>query len=537
MKSINRTPLPVLITGILWLLCGCTNDSCLSEGLSGAPVAFSIRLTGSPAYSSNSTADGTPSTRKGELLLSEWVKVNTFSVTRSGQESDPDSPQFAAMELFEDKVSDSPQTRATMQTGIYFRLIVFKKSGNDYIFQSVADYASDGSSAPVLKQGSVKVLLGQTVRFVAYSFNKVNAMGSLPSSYTWNSTSIPIPDLTNDFLTYDSGDVTPTSESMSLGVSFIHRLCRLTVQISATGFSSNTFSNCTGVYVKQGGSSSSWTVGGSTVSANTSNTAMFNIPDNSTDTSVRLVPFASARPITVHISTLTVGGKTVNNADVTSSQSVQLQGGKSYTMTVQFKDGGSEIIVAPEDITLSHPESPCTDQDKIDLSQLRWAPGNLRQTNDDGTGAVIFAGPTDYGHYYTGFSTYTGNTTYDGVDPCTKVPATFGTGWRLPTHLELPKLARCTDTQVVTRSEVNGMWFMNNTIGLFLPAAGDRPNDVGSGTTGIKYVGERGEYRCDNLSGPNFTCRVLIFYEGVSKTGYTYRECGFSVRCVKKVAG
>ncbi len=112
--------------------------------------------------------------------------------------------------------------------------------------------------------------------------------------------------------------MTPTGGSLALGVSFTHKLCRLTVKIGVTGFDSNTFSNCTGVYVKEGGSSSSWTVGSDAVSANSNNSATFSISDNNSTTSVRLVPFASERPITVHFGTLTVGGIAANNTDITS---------------------------------------------------------------------------------------------------------------------------------------------------------------------------------------------------------------------------
>ena len=70
---------------------------------SGTPVAFSIRLQDTPGY--NAPEGNAPSTRSGEKLIAEWVKVNSFSVTRSGQERDEDFPRLAAMELFEDTVS------------------------------------------------------------------------------------------------------------------------------------------------------------------------------------------------------------------------------------------------------------------------------------------------------------------------------------------------------------------------------------------------------------------------------------------------
>ena len=64
--------------------------------------------------------------------------------------------------------------------------------------------------------------------------------------------------------------------------------------------------------------------------------------------------------------------------------------------------------------------------------------------------------------------------------------AYYGTSWRTPTKNELEKLVRCTD-----RVYNGGMWFMNNRLGLFLKAAGMRPETgpglegTGSGTSGV----------------------------------------------------
>ncbi|MCE8581736.1 hypothetical protein K0E74_21715, partial [Bacteroides fragilis] len=109
-----------------------------------------------------------------------------------------------------------------------------------------------------------------------------------------------------DFMTFDSGDITNVN-SLShnlLPVSFGQKLCKLTITISPTGFPSNTISNCTGVYVKQGGNSTSWKIGPSTnvVAANTNNTAAFS-PNTTLSTTIRMVPFAGARTITVHFNT------------------------------------------------------------------------------------------------------------------------------------------------------------------------------------------------------------------------------------------
>ena len=415
-----------------------------------------------------------------------------------------------------------------MPAGYCFRVLAFQKSGNDYLFQSVADYASDGSSTPVLQRGEMLLSVGQTYRFVAYSFNNDTALGALPTSCDWNSTSVPIPDLNNDFLTYDSGDKLVPDDAFTLPVSFTQRLCRLTVKISVTGFPSNTFSNCTGVYVKEGGSSSSWTVGSDAVSANTNNSATFSISDNST-ASVRLVPFASARPITVHFGTLTVGGIAANNTDITSSQSVQLQPGRSYTMTVQLKNGIG-IQVPEGDINLTG--NGCTAQDKTDLSILRWAEGNLKST--DNSKPYVWTTSTDYGYYYTWMSTYTGNTSTNNTDPCSKLDAaTYGSGWRTPSKNEFEKLSRCTDKQLVSNNDTNGMWFMNKTKGLFLPAAGSRHYTNGSGTLPTDYLDTFGYYWSSDVSSGSFSY-YLLFNSG---NAYIYdysKALGISVRCVKR---
>ena len=74
------------------------------------------------------------------------------------------------------------------------------------------------------------------------------------------------------------------SLNYNLPVTFKQKLCKLTISISVTGFTSNTISGCTGVYVKQGGNSTSWVIGSSAVAANTSNTASFNPNTNQTTT-------------------------------------------------------------------------------------------------------------------------------------------------------------------------------------------------------------------------------------------------------------
>ena len=499
----------------------------------GTPATFSIRLG---EISGNNTGENEiPVTRSGEPLLSEWVKVNTFSVTRAAE--DTEGPKLAAMELFEDAVSDTasntaadasdtPRTRGVMPAGYTFRVIAFWKNGNQYEYQSVADYTSNGSATPELVRGEMTLSVGQTYRFVAYSFNNNVDMGVPPSDYAWNGTSIAIPDLTNDFMTYDSGDKTVSGEAFTLSVSFKQQLCKLTVKISVTGFSSNTFSNCAGVYVKQGGTSSSWTVGATGIAANTNNTSIFSIPNNSTAT-VRLVPFDAARSITVHFGTLTVGDRAANNTELTSSQSVKLLPGKSYTMTVQFEKKPGINVPAGEISGWN-----CQNADKTLLSKLVWAEGNLRQQNDNGSGPTIMAGPTDWGHYYTWNSVWTGNISQRGEDPCKGLDAgKYGSGWRTPYKEEMEALSRCTNSTLTN----DGMWFMNSSKGLFLPAAGDRDSfDEGSGTTPTGHPGTNGYYWSSGPNGSNYGYG-LGFFSGAAGVSSYNRTSGFPVRCVKEL--
>ena len=232
----------------------------------------------------------TPATTGGRTLVDEWVPVKESPASRAIPAAVPyEGPSVVRMTLREE-----PQvtTRAaTLGNGIYFRLIAFRKVGSNYVFQSTADFTTNGASAPTLRQGKLLTRTG-TVRVIGYSFNSTTAMGTIPSAYAYNGTSVTIPNMSNDFMVYDSGDIANVSTiNHNLSVSFTQKLCKLTVKLSLSQFGSNTFTNCTGVYVFQGGNASAWTIGPSTnsVSANTGNTPTFNIGDNSTAT-VRLVP-------------------------------------------------------------------------------------------------------------------------------------------------------------------------------------------------------------------------------------------------------
>lgn len=515
----------------LWLfLClsvaGCAEDDGMphlspdSEDTTDELIPIDVCLTGDNNYHSSSFNNA--STRNHPPLIAEWVGVKTFSPTRTGEQPNYEDPRIASMELTEDTLPHV-NTRATVPAGVYFRLIVFWKSGNSYVFQSAADYTSNGTGTPVLKQGKLLTRSG-TIRVVGYSFNTATAadLGTMPSTYAYNSSTVSIPNMSKDFMTFDSGDITNVNSlNHNLPVSFSQKLCKLTITISPTGYPSNTISNCTGVYVKQGGNSTSWTIGPSTnmVAANTNNTTAFN-PNTTLSTTIRMVPFAGARTITVHFNTLTVGGRIVNNnTEITSTQSVQLKEGRSYTLKIQFKKGPG-INVLESDINLTG--NGCTAQDKKDLAKLIWADGNLKSTGASNN--YVWGTNTEYGYYYQWHKDYGGN----NIDPCTRLnPTTYGSGWRLPTKNEWIKFARCCNVNSkVTIGGANGVWFLNSTKGVFMQLAGWR--DSGAGTSATTWPGTFGDYLCETAGwvldiDPGF----IRVRDGASTSA------GNSVRCVK----
>ena len=465
----------------------------------------------------------TPATTRGRTLVDEWVPVKESLASRAIPAAVPyEGPSVVRMTLREE-----PQvtTRAaTLGNGIYFRLIAFRKVGSNYVFQSAADFTTNGASAPTLRQGKLLTRAG-TVRVIGYSFNSTTAMGTIPSSYAYNGTSVTIPNMSNDFMVYDSGDMANVSTiNHNLSVSFTQKLCKLTVKLSLSQFGSNTFTNCTGVYVSQGGNASAWTIGPSTnnVSANTRNTPTFNIGNNSTAT-VRLVPFSGSRAITVHIGTLTLSNYfNANNRNITSSQNVQLLPGRSYAITLKFELG---IQLAASDINLT--QNGCTASDKNNLAKLRWATGNLKSTGS--TNYVWAPSQTETGYYYTWYSTYTGNTSTNNTDPCSKLNiAYYGTGWRTPSENDYISLSRCTD-RVHTN---NGMWFMNKSIGVFLLAAGTIGSGGGSATNPNPNPSKTGQYWTTKKDGTNNGISFAFNPSSIFMFS-DYKATGMPVRCVK----
>ena len=547
MKKENNRNLSIAFTvAAAGMICGCcilggcdrSEQESLAPG-SGTPAAFSIRLEGIPEY--NAPRTGTRSGGSGGPLIAEWVKVNSFDVTRPVEADEEEAmpanarPRIALMELREDTVSVRPGTRSAMDTGIYFRVMAFRKTSTGYVFQSAADYTSNGSTEPTLTRGSMYLPIGGTYKFAAYSFNNATALTeALPTTAAdcvWNTTAIPIPDMKNDFITFVSQDIRATEEALVLSVRFTHRLCRLTVKIESRGYLVNTFSNCTGVYIEQGGASSSWKIGAAEVSAEPGNSPPFDIPDNSTATYTHLVPFAAARPITVHFETLQLSGITnANMTDIISSTPIKLEVGKSYTITARFMKRPGIRVPA----NLNNLGTTCTQQDKDDLSLLTWADGNLMSTDDS---KPYDWAPTqvDFGYYYPWNSTFVseGSQVINGIDPCSKLNAAiYGSDWRTPSINEFIKLSRCTDLARVVINGEPGMFFMNNPDGLFLPFAG---YVIGSGTTPQKFQSQYGFYwssdALDDESG-----RDMIISSGSASTSRTneyFKTCGFSIRCVK----
>ena len=183
------------------------------------------------------------------------------------------------------------------------------------------------------------------------------------------------------------------------------------------------------------------------------------------------------------------------------------------------------IKVPASDINLGG--SDCSASVKEYLSKLRWAEGNLKSTaaNDLEWVSPDATGTDAYGYYYTYLSTYTGDTSENGTDPCTKLASKYGTGWRTPSEATLQKLAYCTDRQIVIHNGTSGVWFLNKTKGLFLPAAGNRNYTEGSGTTATRNAGTNGYYWSRDANDSNNGYN-LGFSSGNASTSNSHRTNG-----------
>ncbi len=437
----------VMTASSLWLS-GCTQEEKYpffpEKGYdSGTVIPIKISMAENGEYDSY-TPENDMAPRYNAPLIAEWAGVQTLSRTRTKESPEYNGPRIASMELTENTPSTLTTRANTLSTGVYFRLIVFRKSGNNYVFQSAADYTSNGASSPVLKKGKLLTRSG-TIRVIGYSFNTTAALGDIPASYTYNTT----------------------------------------------------------------------------------NTASFN-PNTNQTTTIRMVPFASSRTITVHFNKLTVGNLIANNADnidIASTQSVQLKEGMSYTMKIQFKRSPG-INVPAGSINLSNPKKACTNDDKQKLSKLVFADGNLKSTGASNN--YVWATNKEYGYYYQWKKDYNGN----NIDPCARLnPTTYGSGWRLPTRNELERLGRCNNVKKVSNG-VNGLWFLNATTGIFLPLGGWRNNN--SGTTAEDWPGTYGQYFTDESINTNDCYRLDISPgEGKTDVNSTPKKMAYTTRCVK----
>lgn len=496
------------------LLSGCDHEnieytfSGSSDNPIGEQVAINISLQDFSEY--NTTDKITAATRSDKPLISEYVKLKTFSLTRSPEEVE-NSKMIGLMELFADTVPPSPQTRSIMVYGNLFRLIMFRKVGTNYVFQTAADYTSNGTSTPVLNQGTMVAPLGSTYRIVGYSFNNNSPLGTLPDDYQWNSTSISIPDLSNDFLTFDSGDITISTSTYSLPVIFSHKLCKLTVTASLIGVTSSALNNYTGAYIKEGGKKSSWKIGSNDIAPNTEDGTPIASPPKSSSITFRLVPYSSTRPISVKFKSLIVGGFAIPESEIISQSSVQLVPGNSYTMKVRIRLPVREIHVPSSEIDQG--ATVCSASDKARLSKLIWAGSNLVST-DNNTQIHFGLDQTSQGCYYGGIYS-------SAEDPCTKLDKSlYGNGWRCPTYDELRSLSVC-GMRVTMGS---GMWFMNYPKGVFLHCSGSSMTP-GSASPNHGY-GSNGNYR-------SFGSPFSLQFKYTSVEMETSSYPAVSVRCVK----
>ena len=79
------------------------------------------------------------------------------------------------------------------------------------------------------------------------------------------------------------------------------------------------------------------------------------------------------------------------------------------------------------------------------------------------------------------------------------------------------------------------MWFMNSSIGLFLPAAGWRDGNKGSGTAATTYTEGTGSYYWSSDLNGNSGYGLYIRNNDVFVDGNGNRQSGVSVRCVRNL--
>ena len=243
--------------------------------------------------------------------------------------------------------------------------------------------------------------------------------------------------------------------------------------------------------------------------------------------------------------TITVPASRINNGNIEAGRQITIN--LKITDTAVTLNGNIDVADWVTDGTVIQNDKPirlegiyvpydeigmgnkhCSHDDKKLLSRLRWAGGNLRQQNYDGSGPTIMAGPTEHGHYYTWMSEYTGNTTSNGKDPCKSLDAAkYGTGWRTPSADEFDALARCTDGRFID----GGMWFLNNPNGIFLRGAGYRNNNEGCGPPlAEEVIRSTGYYWSSDKN--RYNGLMLSFVQGGGYVQNYSVNGGMQIRCV-----
>ena len=131
----------VMTASSLWLS-GCTQEEKYpffpEKGYdSGTVIPIKISMAENGEYDSYTPENDMPP-RYNAPLIAEWAGVQTLSRTRTKESPEYNGPRIASMELTENTPSTLTTRANTLSTGVYFRLIVFRKSGNNYVFQSAA---------------------------------------------------------------------------------------------------------------------------------------------------------------------------------------------------------------------------------------------------------------------------------------------------------------------------------------------------------------------------------------------------------------
>lgn len=349
----------------------------------------------------------------------------------------------------EDTQINRSATRSILPSGRKFRLIVFKKTGGGYVYQTAADYTSSGASSPILSKGSMRLPVNNTFRIVAYTFNTNEDMGPFLSTYTWQSTSIPIPNMSRDFLTCVLSDLTPSEDRLNVVLNFTHQLAEVLVSINATNFQSTIPDRCEGLTINPAGDQSGWIIGQPDIvqKNNSSQPVSFS---NGREVTVRVIPYANSSKITAHIDRLVISGINIQNITIQSTLGVKILKGRRYRFQINITDGTPGIVVPADKITQG--DAQCTETDKRYLSSLRWSTSDMY--GEPGSSAYNWADKAgrEYGTLYEfNYLFGRGNPPGGGTDPCSLLPpAVYGTGWRMPNQTTVESLKRCNDARTPT---------------------------------------------------------------------------------------